>query len=186
MASNIITPRPRITSHAPKDYSCPFCSFLGSYYTGADDRNALLRASDVVAESQLSIAFLSIKWWPKNPGHALVVPKQHFESIYDMPHEYLADVAVLSQLVAVGMKRAYACEGISTRQHNEPAGQQDVWHYHQHVFPRWKDDNLYTSQDERLVTPEERLPYAVKLRGAIRLTLEMAAPGLAQNLPPIR
>ncbi len=38
------------------------------------------------------------------------------------------------QRVAVAVKTAYGCNGVSTRQHNEPAGGQDVWHLH-HVFP---------------------------------------------------
>lgn len=43
------------------------------------------------------------------------------------------------------MKQAFGCDGVSTRQHNEPAGDQDVWHFHLHVFPRWTGDDLYRS-----------------------------------------
>lgn len=49
------------------------------------------------------------------------------------------------------------------RQHNEPAGNQDVWHYHLHVFPRFVNDKLYKSDREN-TKPEERLEYAQKLR----------------------
>jgi hypothetical protein len=45
------------------------------------------------------------------------------------------------------------------RQHNEPAGNQEVWHYHLHVFPRYARDDLYGSL-YRETTLEERLPYA--------------------------
>jgi len=40
------------------------------------------------------------------------------------------------------MKTELRCEEISLRQHNEPAGSQDVWHYHVHVIPRWHGDDL--------------------------------------------
>jgi hypothetical protein len=40
------------------------------------------------------------------------------------------------------MRDAFGCEGISTRQHNGPAGNQDVWHFHLHVFPRYPNDGL--------------------------------------------
>jgi len=51
------------------------------------------------------------------------------------------------------MKQAWKCDGVSTRQHNEPAGNQDVWHYHMHVFPRWDNDDLYGSRGA-LAAPE--------------------------------
>lgn len=66
------------------------------------------------------------------------------------------------------MKRVYGCDAVSTVQHNEPYGNQDVWHYHVHVFPRYDGDNLYRSP-RQLTTAEERLPYTAKLRNALRL-----------------
>ncbi|HEX3722191.1 MAG TPA: hypothetical protein VHV31_05340, partial [Nitrolancea sp.] len=51
------------------------------------------------------------------------------------------------------------CDGTSFRQHNEPAGNQEIWHYHLHVFPRYVDDDLYL-RTRRDTTPEERTPYA--------------------------
>jgi histidine triad (HIT) family protein len=68
-----------------------------------------------------------------------------------------------ARAVAVAMKAAYSCDGISTRQHNKPDGGQDVWHYHHHAFPRYKGDQLYTSQ-RALVTADERYEYARELR----------------------
>lgn len=57
----------------------------------------------------------------------------------------------------------YKCDGVSSRQYNEPCGNQDVWHYHLHVFPGYKNDNLYKTDRENS-DPEERLEYAPKLR----------------------
>ncbi len=66
------------------------------------------------------------------------------------------------------MKEGYGCEGTSFRQHNEPAGYQDVWHYHLHVFPRWKDDELYPNyKNHKFVPKEERWLQADKLRGLL-------------------
>ena len=64
------------------------------------------------------------------------------------------------------MKAAYNCDGVSTRQHNEPAGNQDVWHYHLHVFPRYAGDNLYSTQ-RALMPIEERARYTQALRAAL-------------------
>ena len=59
----------------------------------------------------------------------------------------------------------YKGDGVSTRQHNEPAGNQDVWHYHLHVFPRYQDDAFYEMfYKGEWTTLEQRLPYTEKLR----------------------
>ena len=81
-----------------------------------------------------------------------------------MPHqyEYIFEVHKLEKRIANALKKVYKCDGVSSRQHNEPAGNQDVWHYHLHVFPRYVDDNLYGSP--KLSTKaEERVYYAKRL-----------------------
>ena len=61
------------------------------------------------------------------------------------------------------MTAVYDCDGVSTRQHNEPAGNQGVWQYHQHVFPRNKGDKLYFLEQAEMPI-EKRARYALKLR----------------------
>ncbi len=94
-------------------------------------------------------AFVASHWWPTNPGHVLVIPNAHIENLYEFPAELGADLMATTQQIALALKSAYDCDGISTRQHNEPAGDQDVWHFHQHVFPRWFGDRLYERHGER-------------------------------------
>jgi len=66
------------------------------------------------------------------------------------------------------MRRSYGCAGISTRQHNEPAGDQSVWHYHVHVSPRFPADNLYRSLDSsHHPTRSERARFADMLHGEL-------------------
>lgn len=66
------------------------------------------------------------------PGAALVIPQAHHENLYGLPDEVGHAVWDLTRHVARAraMRASYACEGISTRQHNETAGNQDVWHLH--------------------------------------------------------
>ncbi len=108
-------------------------------------------------------AFISSRWWPNNPGHVLVIPNQHIENVYSMPTHLLGSVQEVGREIALALKEVYRCDGVSSRQHNEPAGDQDVWHYHLHVFPRYTDDRLYLERGAR-ATPEERKPFAGKLR----------------------
>lgn len=70
-----------------------------------------------------------------------------------------------SAQVAIAMRTAYGADGVSTRQHNEPAGTQHVWHHHVHVFPRYEGDDFYRATPRyRVASLAERLPYAEKLR----------------------
>jgi histidine triad (HIT) family protein len=90
---------------------------------------------------------------------------QHYENLYELPAEAGHAVHDLVRDVAIAIRCTYGCDGVSTRQHNEPAGSQDAWHYHVHVFPRYSGDALYTSRPyPEFVTAEQRQPYAERLR----------------------
>lgn len=96
----------------------------------------------------------------------VVIPKEHYENVYDIPDNILSEVYITAKKIAIAMKTTYQCEGTSMRQHNEPAGNQDVWHFHTHVFPRFKGDDLYlnNSKTRLVLTYQERKPYADMLR----------------------
>src|SRR3954468_20690132 len=146
-------------THEPDGYDCPFCRLQRGPH---DEHN---RAEDVVAVTEHAFARISPKWWPANPGAALVVPRAHHENLYDLPPPVGHAVWDLTRRVAVAMRGAYGCEGVSTRQHNEPAGDQDVWHLHVHVFPRYAGDDLYERHREvHWASPPERAPFAEHLR----------------------
>jgi histidine triad (HIT) family protein len=149
-------------SHEPEGYECPFCAVTA----GRDNDGDWTKQADVVLQDAQATAFIAGSWWPANHGHVLVVPNGHYESIYDIPDDVLAGVQVMGKRVAIAMKTAYGCDGVSFRQHNEPHGDQEVWHYHLHVFPRYAGDNLYRER-KRNTTPAERAPYAAKLRAAL-------------------
>jgi histidine triad (HIT) family protein len=153
---------PAAISHAPSGYACPFCNIVA----GQDNEGDWSKQTDVVWRDDVVTAFINASWWPANHGHVLVVPNGHYESIYDIPDDVLGAVQVMGKRVAIAMKAAYRCDGTSFRQHNEPHGDQEVWHYHLHVFPRYEDDNLYRER-KRNTTPAERAPYAEKLRAAL-------------------
>lgn len=147
--------------HAPEPYDCPFCRVT----RGTPCPLPYTQPEDVVLRTDLVTAFIAAGWWPNNPGHVLIVPNEHFENLYELPGEYGATIHDASRAVALALKQVYGCDGVSTRQHNEPAGGQDVWHYHLHVFPRDVGDDLYLlTRERRTTTPGERRPYAERLR----------------------
>lgn len=150
-------------SHAPAGYECPFCRIV----SGKEKPNKGTKQRDIIYQNNLVTAFIASKWWPNNKGHVLVVPNKHYENIYELPSDMAAEIHHAAQLAALAMKHTYYCDGISTRQHNEPAGNQDVWHYHLHVYPRYKNDNLYLTKGDD-TEPDDRPFYANKLRAWIQ------------------
>ena len=146
-------------NHAPADYVCLFCCLVQDI----ECKHNQLQQSDIVYQNEAVTAFIAMRRFPRNPGHVLVIPNQHFENIYDLPLEIAAQIHTLSREVALAMKAAYGCDGIQIRQHNEPAGGQNVFHYHMHVIPRYIGDAFDFSQ--KLPFPaKERAKYAQRLR----------------------
>jgi len=147
-------------SHAPEGYICPFCLVV----KGIENEHVLTKQSDVIYRDDYITSFIASGWWENNKGHVLIIPNKHFENLYELPSDYSAKIHNFEKKVAIALKEVYKCNGVSSRQHNEPAGNQDVWHYHLHVFPRYENDNLYAMQ-RISSTVEERTVYAEKLRG---------------------
>ncbi|GEM_PF-158352 len=151
---------PAAYRHAPEDYVCPFCLLIAGI---EDTRRVLSVATDVVYRDAEVTVLVSSHQYPNNPGHVLVIPNRHYENLYELPDALGGSIHAAARAVALAMKTAYGCDGVSTRQHNEPAGYQDVWHYHLHVFPRYPGDELYSSRS-RLMDPADRAAYARRLR----------------------
>lgn len=146
-------------THAPKDYICPFCLVV----EGVENEHVQTKQADIVYKDNYITAFISAGRYKNNKGNVIIIPNSHFENIYDLPDEISARIHKLERKIAIALKEVYKCDGVSSRQHNEPFGNQDVWHYHLHVFPRYKDDNLYLT-DRELSKPEERVEYANRLK----------------------
>ena len=146
-------------NHAPENYLCPFCLLL----QGVEHKDIYSVPSDIIWRDEKVAAFVGSHQWPNNPGNVIVVPNEHFENIYDLPLHYAMDIHRVAKKIALAMKAVYVCEGISTRQHNEPAGNQDVWHYHLHVTPRYQGDHFYTTRREPMGV-SERAKHAKRLR----------------------
>ncbi len=144
--------------YAPDKYNCPFCKLVSGDYGS--------RENEIIFESNEVIVFPAKHHKKGNEGNLLVVPKQHIENLYQLPLNLAEPILEATQKAAVVLKAALQCDGISIRQHNEPAGGQDVWHYHVHVIPRYTDDTFQVSSHE-LVSDEERLKMAMRLRAAV-------------------
>ena len=143
-------------NHAPPGYECFVCNLVA----GDAGENV------AVTENDGALAIVSRRVWANGPGHVLVVPKVHYENLYDLEDDAALDIHRLTRRIAIALKQALSCDGTSTRQHNEPAGNQDLWHLHVHVFPRFDGDDLYRSW-YRDSTFDERQELAAQLHAVL-------------------
>ena len=87
-----------------------------------------------VYEDARAFAFLDIM--PRAPGHTLVIPKVPARNMLDIKPDDLATLIKSTQIVARAAMKAFAADGLTIQQFNEPAGGQVVFHLHIHVIPR--------------------------------------------------
>lgn len=96
---------------------------------------------------------------PGNRGHMLVVPTRHVAHLYDLDEDIAGPLMTTLARVAAAVKAAFAADGVSVRQNNEPHGGQDVFHVHFHVIPRFAGDGF----------PDPRHPFGVEVPLAERV-----------------
>ncbi len=132
---------------------------------GLETPVTLTRQNDVFYRDAVLTAFIGLHRFQEVGGNALIVPNAPYENLYSFPDEVLSILHIFSKRLALAFKTVYRCDGVLVRQHNEPAGSQDVWHYHLHLIPRFEGDGFYAKPTQKvLTTPEERAPYAAGLR----------------------
>ena len=93
-----------------------------------------------VWEDEKFLAFLDI--FPATEGHTLIIPKKHYENIFDMPKDVLKDSAEVAQKIAFLLKEKLGAEGINLLNSNNKIAGQEVPHYHIHVIPRYSKDEF--------------------------------------------
>ena len=133
---------------------CIFCSIV------AGDIPAT-----TVYEDEEVLAFMDIA--PINPGHTLVIPKQHYRNIYDIPTEVGGKIMQAAVLLANAIRTALNTDGLNLVQSNEAAGFQTVFHFHLHLIPRWEGDPIRLPWRPSEGDIEEIANIAAKIREAL-------------------
>lgn len=80
---------------------------------------------------------------PATKGHALVLPKNHYADLFEIPEDVLADAAKVAKKVAGTMKEKLSCDGLNLVQNNGEAAGQTVMHFHLHIIPRYANDGQH-------------------------------------------
>lgn len=101
---------------------------------------------------------------PATKGHALILPKNHYRNLLDLPQEMAQKAMVLAKETALSMKESLGCDGINLVQNNEEAAGQTVFHFHLHVIPRYEKDEQKIVWTPREFSLEEMDEIADKLK----------------------
>ena len=107
--------------------SCVFCQIVSRAVPAA-----------IVFEDQLTLAFLDHR--PLFPGHTLLIPKEHVETLNEVAGPLLQRLTANARLLAIGMEKGLAAQGAFVAINNRVS--QSVPHLHVHVVPRTKGDGL--------------------------------------------
>jgi histidine triad (HIT) family protein len=107
--------------------------------------------ASIIYEDDQAVAFLSNR--PVNVGHTLVVPKKHYENVYEVPEDEIAYLFKIVKRIAHAVKDATNAEGIRIVQNNGEVAGQVVFHFHVHIIPmkphnKFRHDNGYREAEE--------------------------------------
>jgi len=117
-----------------------------------------------VYEDDQVVAFMDVM--PQGAGHTLIVPRAPSRNLLDADPAVLGTLMAVTQKVAAAAKQAFAADGVTIMQFNEPAAGQTVFHLHVHVIPRFEGVALKRHSDD-MEKPEILAENADKIRQAL-------------------
>jgi histidine triad (HIT) family protein len=146
----------QVTTTTTENLTCVFCRIVRKE-----------APASILYEDDRVLVFLDIR--PLNEGHTLVIPKKHYETVYDMPEDLVSYTYKLVKRMAVAVKAATEADGITIIQQNGHAAGQEIFHMHVHVVPRYAG---------------QKLPHFRDIPDASREQLERAAEQIRKHLKP--
>ncbi|MBI4596663.1 MAG: HIT family protein [Candidatus Tectomicrobia bacterium] len=100
-----------------------------------------------IYEDKDILAFLDL--YPINEGHVLIVTKEHFQGLLELPADKLSKLAIVMQRVASAVKEAYGLRGFNILLNDGRIGGQAIPHIHFHVIPRFYGDGVRVPSGHR-------------------------------------
>lgn len=79
---------------------------------------------------------------PASKGHALIIPKEHYPNLYELDDSLAGRAMVLAKKMITKLTEVLGCDGYNLVQNNGECAGQTVFHYHLHLIPRYKDDDV--------------------------------------------
>ena len=133
-----------------RNENCIFCKIL----------NGDIPSTKIYEDDQFVI-MLDIG--PASFGHALILPKDHYANIFEMPEEVLSKSICLAKTFGEKLVKALGADGLNLVQNNGTAAGQTVFHYHLHLIPRYDGDSIGDLWTPGSLNPEARQEILDKL-----------------------
>lgn len=95
--------------------------------------------------------------FPAAPGHALIIPKNHYENMFELGEKEAAALYPLAQKIGAQIKEAVGAEGMNVVQNNGEVAGQSVYHFHLHLIPRKANDGIILNRTSNTDTTIEDL-----------------------------
>ena len=92
---------------------------------------------------------------PATKGHALILPKEHYANLYELPEDIAGDAMKLAKKMVTKMTERLECKGFNLVQNNGDLAGQTVFHFHMHLIPRYQADRQKIGWKPKEVTQEE-------------------------------
>lgn len=115
-----------------KDVNCIFCKIAAGEIP-----------SKTIYEDESFRVILDLG--PATRGHALILPREHYKNIYELPEETAGEAMKLAKKMAAHMTDRLSCDGFNILQNNGETAGQSVFHFHMHLIPRYQNDGQVIS-----------------------------------------
>ncbi|MCR4589117.1 MAG: HIT family protein [Lachnospiraceae bacterium] len=125
-----------------KDSNCIFCKIA----------NGEIPSKTLYEDDQFRVI---LDLGPATKGHALILPKEHYANLYELPDDTAAAAMKLAKKMATQMSRKLGADGLNLVQNNGEAAGQTVMHFHLHLIPRYVNDGQHILWNPGESTPEE-------------------------------
>lgn len=125
-----------------KDQNCIFCKLAN----GEIPTNKIYEDDDFTVIMDAS---------PATKGHSLILPKEHYANLYEIPEDTAAKVLPLAKKLVSHMTDVLKCDGFNVLQNNGETAGQTVFHFHMHLIPRYKGKEQILNWSHETFTDEE-------------------------------
>ena len=133
-----------------KDEECVFCQIVEKKIP-----------SQILFENDTNLAFLDI--FPISKGHTIVIPKNHYNNLEDIPVNKLAELFETVKQVSGRIHKKLKIDGYNILQNNFKAAGQIINHFHVHIIPRSREDGKFQLLIPREQSKEEELKQVLKI-----------------------